>query len=115
MTLAYSETVHICFTEAERPLWFMRYLKKGFSHCFLLVHDKGDVFKYDFGHGVMRIDRLSSDDVQDIVKSCIIIEQEIISGKTGIVFTTCVGFIKALIGLKAPLVQTPYQLYKRLS
>lgn len=103
---------YICFTEAERPVWWMRWLKKGFSHCFILIPHNGLWVKYEHGHGVTRIDIV--DNVTDIVERCTIVKYEFSGKRSGLMILSCVGFVKAVAGISG-LSLTPYQLYRRIS
>lgn len=102
---------YVAFREAERPLWYMRYLKKGFSHCFAISITNGQYVKYECGHGVTRVD--VSHDFKKWTKGCIIVKVEPKQGKRLFYINSCVGFVKAVTGLGG-LAITPWQLYKRL-
>lgn len=107
-----SEVYYICFTEAERPKWYMKLLKKGFSHCFAIQPHKGKWAKYEYGHGFARVDLL--DNLDHIKNSCIIVKH-VREGKGRYFgFMSCVSWIKWSCGIKG-FSLTPYQLYKRLS
>ena len=106
------DTYYICFTEATRPLWYMRYLKRNYSHCFVLQPHKGQWLKYESGHGSVRVDLI--DDYADILNKCIIVKYYSKSKSKGpLMLATCVGFVKHIIGVNN-LSLTPYQLYRSL-
>lgn len=89
----------------------MRYLKKGFSHCFAISVSNGQYVKYESGHGVTRVDCF--EDFEHLLKNCIIVK---CNGKesSGLFYVnTCVGFVKAIVGITG-LSFTPYQLYKKI-
>jgi len=105
------EVYYICFKEAARPKWFMRFLKRGFSHCFALQPYNGKWVKYEYGHGVLRVDVI--DDVTDVKEGCIIIKHYRESNDKYFGIMSCVGFVKWACGIPG-FSLTPYQLYKRL-
>ena len=73
----------------------MRWLKKGFSHCFILSCNNGEWYKHEYGHGVFRIDMLSEYEVQHIRESCIIIKHAKSDVRVKWFINDCVGFVKA--------------------
>lgn len=106
-----SEILYICFKEAKRPRWYMRFLKKGFSHCYAVGVSNGQYVKYECGHGVTRIDCF--DYLGDLLKDCTIVKYH--SKRTNRLFyiNSCVGFVKAVAGIDCKAI-TPYQLYKSI-
>lgn len=87
----------------------MRFLKKGFSHCFAIGISHGLYVKYESGHGVTRVD--VSRDYKQWVKGCIMVKVKAGRSNPVIFLSTCVGFVKAVCGIDSKAV-TPYQLYK---
>lgn len=106
-----SSDVYVCFTEAERPHWWMIFLKQGFSHCFVIEPYYDKWIKYEYGHGAARVDVLT--DFDDLRKRCIIVpaKRQKVRGLTRL--NTCVGFVKSIIGDNS-LCLTPFQLFRRL-
>jgi len=107
----FSDSIYICFREAERKAWYLKLLKKGFSHCFALTNDRGYGVKYESGEGLTRVDIVS--DYAEYTKDCIIVRIDIKPRKRTIMLNSCVGFVKFIAGIGG-LSLTPYQLYKRV-
>lgn len=107
-----SEVYYIVFTEAKRPKWYMKCLKKGFSHCYVIQPYFDKWIKYEYGHGKARADIL--DDVHGLINECIIVKHVRKDIDIRFSYCSCVGFVKAIAGIKSRAV-TPYQLFKGLS
>jgi len=108
----YSDSFYIVFKEAERKRWYLKLLRKNFSHCFVLSNDKGKWIKYESGDGVSRVDIVSNYD--ECTNDCIIVKIESTERKRMMMLNTCVGFVKFITGIGG-LALTPYQLYKRVT
>ena len=108
---------------SKTPRWFNRYLKIGFWHVFLVVQD-------DHGYWV-RIDaRCSSPCVEvvapsefaahnliDLYEAQGFIAKELRVRQKALpilMVGSCVGLVKAWLGIRNPFVVTPWQLYKYL-
>lgn len=98
------------FTEADRCLWYMRWLKKGFSHCYILRADGGNWLKYESGHGVMRVDILPN--YEKPTKDRIMVKVKAVERKKWVLINSCVSMVKLITGVGSGI--TPYQLYKSI-
>ena len=107
----FSDVYYVVFREAERKRWYLKLLKKNFSHCFVLTNDKGNWVKYESGDGIARVDIVSN--YADHTNDCIIVRIETEKQKRTMMLNSCVGFAKFIIGCGG-LSLTPYQLYKRI-
>jgi len=106
-----SDDIYIVFKEAERPLWWMKWLEVGFSHCFVIKPDRGYWLKYESGHGITRVD--SFKDYAELIEDSIIVKIEAKESKRWVSLNTCTGFVKLIAGVKGWSL-TPYQLYKKV-
>ena len=111
----------VVFTNTgEHPLAPL--LKPGFRHCFVVVRDtKGPWILVDPADGVPRLSMIG---LEDFDVASFYRDMGLTAVETGCAnrpflfpFTVanCVGVVKAMIGLRAPLVVTPYALYRRLT
>lgn len=101
-----------------------RFLAPGFRHCFVCVLDpRARIWlRLDGRHG---IPELRADAAADFALAAffrasgfIVVELENVaprSPRTPLMLGTCVGAVKRVIGLHAPFVLTPRQLFRRLS
>lgn len=105
------EYYYIVFTEAERKYWYMRWLKKGFSHCYLLQAYEDKWIKTESGQGVIRADVVNYEKPS---QGCIIVKIKAKDKKMWFSINTCVSLVKAITGLGGRAL-TPYQLYKRVN
>jgi len=107
------------FTYASEPFWWVRFLRKGFSHCYLIEFlPKGcivinpnltslEVNYYKQGENL-------PDNLQQPAIA-IDITDTLNTDKTQPVFFrafTCVEVIKSVLGIQNRRIITPYQLYK---
>lgn len=106
-----SDDMYIVFKEAERPLWWMRWLKDGFSHCFVIRADGNKWLKYESGHGVTRIDSVNH--YATLIENGIIVKIQAVERKRWVSLNTCVGFTKLITGIRSWSL-TPYQLFKKV-
>lgn len=97
-------------------------LKPGFRHCFAVVRDpKGPWILVDPARGVPRLSVIGLEDfdVARFYRDMGLTAVETARADAPLYFpwttATCVGMVKAVIGLRAPLVVTPYGLYRRLT
>ena len=95
-------------------------LKPGFRHCAVSIEDENGVWiLFDAGAGVPRICALvSCDDLAEHYRThgftVIETEQKNSPPKGPFLSANCVGMVKAVLAICAPLCVTPYQLYKYL-
>lgn len=93
-----------------------------FRHCFVVVRDdKGPWILINPEGGVPRTSVLGLEDF-DVVGfyrgmglTAIEVERPCEPPRWPLTLTNCVGMVKAVLGLRAPLVLTPYALYRRLT
>ncbi|WP_307832880.1 hypothetical protein [Azospirillum argentinense] len=107
----------------EAELWWLRLLKPGFRHCFALLHD---------GHRWVIVDPLSSFTDVSVLDLPAAFDLPGWYHGMGMAVTpatarrglnrpapwapfTCVEAIKRLLGLHAPGIVTPWQLYRHLA
>jgi hypothetical protein len=109
---------HVYFTYTDRPYWWTRFLKKGFSHVFVLIpQHEGYLFiestlssidvKYLTEHSKLP---KSLDKSSVVVKYCTEIDYNLTS--SWLRPCTCVEVVKRIIGLDKWWIFTPYQLYR---
>ncbi|MDD4556771.1 MAG: hypothetical protein PHE89_05560 [Alphaproteobacteria bacterium] len=109
----------------ETSLWWLRFLKKGFRHCYLL-------FQIDEGMTWVEANPMSNrfffctysfcekvDYIAELKKqmNCEIILQKVENVGLKIAplsFFSCVEFVKRSLGIHSFWTITPYQLYKKL-
>ncbi len=108
----------LIFSEAEHKLWLKRILKPGFSHVRVVIHKKyvstyiDPRVSYTYMECFARGDTIPINEGEThlrIVRMVDIYKLRRVFGPLN-----CVETVKSFIGLSAPLVFTPYQLYKRL-
>jgi len=92
-----------------------------FRHCFVVVQDdKGPWILINPENGVptMSIIGLGDFDVvgfyQKMGLTAVEVQRPCEPPHRPLTLTNCVGMVKAVLGLRAPLVLTPYALYRRL-
>lgn len=102
-------------------LWYLKFLRRGFKHCFVILEDNGYFFIVDplsskielmTFHilGDMFIKEFEKLDMK--VVKVFINDNVATSWKFGIF--TCVEVVKRILGISSIRVITPYQLYKYL-
>ncbi|MBD5405002.1 hypothetical protein HDR59_00450 [bacterium] len=102
-------------------LWYLKFLRVGFKHCFVILEDNGYFFIVDPLASKIELmsfhilgDRLINEFKNlgmNVVKVSINKENSA-SWKFGIF--TCVEVVKRILGISSLRVITPYQLYKYL-
>ena len=116
--------VYVVFEDAD-SLWWLRFLKKGFRHCYFLLTSR------EYNLMILLNPRSNRTDIQlfhncDIVNTIRILtsarEDTILRVHleqtplkcAPIMFFTCVEFVKRILGIHDFSIITPYQLYKKL-
>lgn len=114
----------ICFhNDSEHSLAWL--LKKDFRHCFVCVLTERDGVGYwlslDPHLGIPQFEVQCGTDfaLKAHLESfgCIVVETERLNPslpRMPWALANCVGVVKFVLGLRAPFVITPYQLYKRI-
>lgn len=116
--------VVVAFADAQRPPW-LRFLAKGFRHCFALVATSGRWVVIDPMSHWTEVAWLADEDgagPEDMVRAledrgfaavaCAVIEPE--KRGAGPALYTCVEVVKRVLGVRAPKVLTPRQLFRFL-
>lgn len=103
--------------EGARFQWL---LKPGFRHVFACIDDGNywTLFDARDARPVVQTVHASDYDVRGYFEEQGYVVVEVEQGaplKTPLIVANCVGFIKAVLCIHAPLAQTPYQLYRHLS
>jgi len=107
-----STEVYIAFTKAKSTI--ARFLHPEISHCFAFWYQDGVWVAFD--KNIDRDDIFISKEINDIIAESLVVRvpvKEMPGRLIGI--NTCVSAVKRRIGLKDWKIQTPYQLFKRLS
>jgi hypothetical protein len=97
-------------------------LKPGFRHCFVAVQSDGYWIEIDARDGLPAVKVQCAADYDlagfyrdnggfSVIETC----QSARPPVGPLSAANCVGMAKAILGLRAPLALTPYQLYRRLS
>lgn len=102
--------------------WLAPLLKPGFRHCFIAIRDdKGPWILIDPAMGVPRVSVIGLEDF-DVAEfyrgmhmTAVEVDRPCEPPRWPLTLTNCVGMVKAVLGLRAPLVLTPYALYRRLT
>jgi hypothetical protein len=100
--------------------WASFFLKQGFRHVMVAVDDGRAWVVIDPDQGVPRVEVIgeSGYDLETFYRSCgcTVIPYRVRQKplKSPFALANCVGFVKAMLGIRAPLVWTPYQLYRHM-
>ena len=99
----------------DDPAWYARWLKTGFVHCFVLVESEGLWIKIEATRGRVQLtilDDVTASHYRD--QGAVAVETAVqLHGGFPFAIKSCVGFTKAVMGLKSWAV-TPFGLYKYL-
>ena len=100
--------------EKDDGRWWSFFLKRGCRHCFL-VKPAGNSYII-YGKGAKSFDLFTIKEEKSIIDNIYAIESFNPVKRKGYLFmlNTCVGHIKAILGIKKPFIFTPYQLLKYL-
>jgi len=104
---------------ATHPL--SRFLAEGFKHCFIVCLSDNYWVRVDGRNGIPMIDVVggANHDMAHLFSkmgyTTIRLEQAARPLRACMVMNNCVGLVKAVLCLRAPFVQTPFQLYRYLS
>ncbi len=108
----------VCFRDHSSP--WLALFRPGFRHCFAAVSDGDYWIEIDWMDGLLQIDVVASArfDLAGFYRSHAFTPVEIeIKGQAPRqpwMFGSCVGAVKRILGIRAPLVLTPYQLFRYL-
>ena len=108
--------------EEEKNFWWQRYLKKGYSHAFIIIFDGYFWIKMEYSIGYMDIFVLpyyNENTIHDVLRGRDCTFQYVEAWRrtryrTLLAPWTCIEAVKAVLGFRAWSVITPYQLYKHI-
>ncbi len=100
--------------------WYSRFLKPGFHHCFAVIEWRGYWIVIDPKPGLPNF-HITQGSEQALgafyaahgLKAVGVTRREVCF-MSPLMAVTCVSAVKRLIGLRAPLTLTPWQLFRRL-
>jgi hypothetical protein len=99
--------------EPAKVHWIRHFLNRSIGHCYIVEPHNGKWLVINKSY--CSLDIFVIDDLGDRIKGKRVIKVERrLSHGYGAMLNTCVGLVKARIGIKAAWVQTPKQLYKYL-
>ena len=118
------EKAYVVFTD-NTDLWWLRLLKPGFRHCYLLLSGRGGRCWLELNPFSNQIEvslcEFNDSQPEEILlgsyENCRIIPVSIKNAPrkcAPLGFFTCVEFVKRVVGIHNIRVITPYQLYKKL-
>ena len=107
------EVAYVVFNKGDNLGWIRRLIHPYISHCYVARPDNGSWLITEGGIRGLSSYRITSKD--GIMSKSLVVKVNIEKATSYISLTTCVSDVKRVIGLKAPFVFTPYQLYKRLT
>jgi hypothetical protein len=102
------------------PSWYVRLLKTGFVHCFMLIKSGNKWIKIEGANGMVSITYLGQ--IRDVAEhyrsqGAICVETRTTltyrANRYPFVPRTCVGLIKSVLGIRS-MALTPFQLYKHI-
>ena len=105
----------------NQGIWWLRFLKKGFRHCFIILETDRELIWIDPLSSGVSIKTIKPMEMSVLIefyerKGMYVLVHEMKEIETRYPFPigvfSCVEMIKRLIGLRDLRVQTPWQLYK---
>jgi hypothetical protein len=120
-----SRPAYVVFSDATR-LWPLKFLRQGFRHCLVMLPVKGGYVSLDPLCGQIEVRFHPETDITYLRDALRRMGHRVLSLpapltvlcpprlKPYIGFLTCVGVVKRALGLFAPTIHTPYQLYRYL-
>lgn len=103
------QNVRVYFSESDGKFWLKRFLKPGFSHCFIAI--EGVIIDPSFHFGQVFKD-------EGLYEATTYIDVEITepehAKRTIWQVFTCVSVVKYFLGINQYTMWTPYQLYQHL-
>ena len=116
--------VYVVF-EDSNSLWWLRFLKKGFRHCFVLLVSRENNLAILLNPKSNQIDiqLFHNCDINKLINAFLSVHHrtilrvhlEVAPYKVApIMLFTCVEFVKRILGIHSVSTLTPYQLYKKL-
>lgn len=121
---SYFSKVYVVF-ENNTTLWWLKFLKKDFRHCYVLIPNKtmdswleinpmsNQLFvkQYEFANNV------NYARYQNLIYKKHVLEVDVLSAPikcAPLGVFTCVEFVKRFLGIHSRFVVTPFQLYKKI-
>jgi len=107
----------IVFEGVETESWWNRLLKPGYSHVYAFRWDGFNWIKVEPRIGYLDVDimpQIDVSDCSDILHTVVWREIDRIRVPWGFGAINCVETMKALLGIRAPFIWTPWQLSKYL-
>ncbi|WP_185961496.1 hypothetical protein [Telmatospirillum sp. J64-1] len=106
----------------ETGLVWLRWLRPGFRHCFLLLEDESGWLAYEplvHRTEILRLDIPPAFDLRRWYeeRGHVVVETRLFpadSRRPRLGIYSCVEAVKRVLGIQAPLVLTPWQLYRHL-
>lgn len=116
--------VYVVFEDAD-SIWWLRFLKKGFRHCFVLLisRENNSAILLNPRSNQIDIQFFSHCDSDQFIQSyASICGRTILRVHLGhaplktapVMLFTCVEFVKRILGIHNFSIITPYQLYKKI-
>lgn len=121
MGVAMSQTILVIFSD-DTDVWWLKGLRRGYRHCFVVTETIAGWVSVDpllYRTEIIGLGDIPREMLEDWLKSegYIIVPATIAPLKKQIwprPAFSCVGHIKRILGITAPTVLTPWQLYKFL-
>ena len=113
-----TETFYLVYTDDADSPWFLRYLKKGYKHVYLVKFDGLFWIKLEYTLGFQDI-RVLPYDMYDSIETIIgdekyqkvTVRRKIKRYRTFIAPPSCVEAMKSVMGLREYFLLTPWQLF----
>jgi len=117
-----SRTAVLVAFSGETDIAWLRVLKPGFRHCFAIIEDPPYWVLYDPLSHRTNVEVLGDFDTDELERwfrsrNCQTVRTLQFNGpirKQPFAIFTCVEAVKRIVGIRAPWVLTPWQLYRRL-
>ena len=110
--MSLGETYYVVFTPGE-DRWWCRWLHPTIRHCYLIKAQAGKWLVFGKHYTGMDLYTLDEFCLEDHNVAAVKVASED-SYRGLLMVNTCVGHVKQVIGVRNPLILTPYQLYKHL-
>lgn len=116
------DEIHVVFTD-QTDLWWLKFLRRGYRHCFVLIRFADIWITVDALAHKTEIMRIDLPDVFTLIgwmesQGDRVVRVPVIKGIDKPLLPSlfsCVESVKRVIGIRAPLVMTPWQLFNHLN
>lgn len=112
------QTAYVVFCD-ENSKWWLRWLKPGFRHCFIIIKTSGKFIAIEPLFSCIEFDIIGEEEIElDKFlrsKGHTVVEFQIhrnLNKMFPISIYSCVTICKAYLGIRNQLISTPYQLYR---